>query len=269
MTAFCDSIRNSLVQYWGDITIADAVEGSCVVTVPFPTVDGRIVGVFIEPRAGDYYLVNDGGKSVNELNLQGVKITDSVDEYFTALAAHFHISYSKERETFQAGGKRNDLQKMIVSVGACSALAMTQLVGHVAVPQEPAMREQFGKALKHWARKRLKVIPDVSLKGHHSKHKFDFMATPIRSSKKPIMLSVLSPGSNSLAAAQRFGFKSVDLENTVYGKRPRVAVQDRSEIWSWEAKNIVKECADVVIEIPSGSTIDDDLIGYNLEQLVA
>ena len=269
MTAFCESIRNSLLKYWGDTTVADTVDGACVVTVPFPTVDGRIVGVFIEPRVGDYYLVNDGGKAVNELILQGVKITDSVDEYFTALAAHFNISYSKEREAFESGGKKNDLQKMIIGVGACSAFAMAQLVGHVSVPQEPATREQFGKALKHWGRKRLKVTPDVSLNGHRAKHKFDFMASPMQGNKKPIMLSVLSPGSNSLAAAQRFGFKAVDLENTIYGKRPRVAIRDRSELWSSEAKNIVNDCASVVIEIPSGGTIDDHLIGYNLEQLVA
>jgi len=92
----CQSIRDSLAAYLLESTIAEQIGDACVITLPIPTVDGRVVGVFIEPRVGDYFLVNDGGKAVNELILQGIKITDSVKEYLAALARNFDIVYTNE-----------------------------------------------------------------------------------------------------------------------------------------------------------------------------
>lgn len=265
--SLCASIKESLIAFLLEGTVSEQVGEVCAITLPMPTVDGRVVGVFIEPRLGDFFLVNDGGKAVNELILQGVKITDSVRDYFDSLAQHFRVSYTDEM--FQCAGKRSDLQQMVVSVGVCSSLAMAQLVGHISVPSEEPAREQFGRALRSWARKRFTVSSDVPVRGKHAQHKFDFVASPIRHPKNLIMLSVLSPGSNPLAAAQRFGFKATDLESTPFGQRPKVAVETRAELWSAEAKNIVKNCADLVIELPSDQRIDAHLVGEQLQPLVA
>jgi hypothetical protein len=264
----CQSLRDSLAAHLQELMVAEQIGDICVVTLPIPTVDGRVVGVFVEPRVGDYFLVNDGGKAVNELILQGVKITESVKEYLAALARNFDVSYADEM--FQAAGKQAELQRMVLSIGACSSLAMAQLIGQIASALDEPIKEKFGHALKSWARKRLKVSTDVSVKGRHAHHRFDFIASPkVGHQKKPIVMSVLSPGSNSLASAQRFGFKATDLESTAYAKWPRVAVEDHSELWSAEAKNIVRNCADVVIEIPSGTKIDTRLVGDGLRELVA
>lgn len=266
--SLCESIRDSVVRYLLETTILQSVGETCAVTLPIPTVDGRIVGVFIEPRLSDYFIVNDAGKAVNELILQGVKITDSVKDYLAAIARGFRISYTDEM--FQAAGKRDDLERMILAVGACSALAMAQLIGHITVPSEEPMREQFGRALRSWARKKFTVLSDVSVKGRHAQHRFDFVAAPLKHARKePIMLSVLSPGSNPLAAAQRFGFKATDLESTQFGKRPKVAVEDRSELWTPEAKTILRNCADLVIEVPTDYKVDAHMVGEQLQPLVA
>src|ERR1700683_2418710 len=42
-------------------TVAEQIGDTCVITLPIPTVDGRVVGVFVESRVGDYFLVSDGG----------------------------------------------------------------------------------------------------------------------------------------------------------------------------------------------------------------
>jgi hypothetical protein len=266
MSAKCQSVRDSLAAYLLGATIGDQVGDTWVVTLPIPTIDGRFVDVFIEPRLADYFLVHDGGKAANELILQGVKITDSVKDYFSEVAKRLGVSYADEM--FQSGGKQGDLSQIILAVGTCSSLAMGQLVGHVAVATEEPTRGKFEQALRHWAKKRASVTSDVAVNGRRAKHQFDFVAAPKAGRHAPIAVSVISHGGNPLGAAQRFGFKAADLDSTPYEKWPRVAIEDRSELWSPEAKNIVRSCADVVIEIPSGSRIDAHLVAENMDRLL-
>lgn len=263
----CQSVKESLLSFLSQSTAVERNDGLCIATLPIPTVDGRLVDVFIENPMGDYFAVHDGGKAVNELILHGVKITDSLKDHFDGLAKNFRISYADE--SFKIAGKLPDLQTMILSVGMCSGLAMAQLIGNVSAPTEEPIREQFGHALKSWARTKFKVSGDVSLKGRHAQHRFDFVAAPKTGRDAPIAMSVLMPGSNSLGAAERFGFKVTDLESTRYQKWRRVAVESRAEEWSSEAKSILRNCADLVIEIPTARKIDVTLVDQNLRTLVA
>jgi hypothetical protein len=82
-------------------------------------------------------------------------------------------------------------------------------------------------------------------------------------------MSVLLPGSNSLAAAERFGFKTTDLQTTQYRHWKKVAVQGRSESWSGEAKALLQRCADVVIELPDESRIDKQALKEKLDLAAA
>ena len=73
MIAFdCETARESLVAYISSATSITRTNGVCVITLPIPTVDNRLVDVFVEGTIGDYLLVHDGGKAVNEMILQGV-----------------------------------------------------------------------------------------------------------------------------------------------------------------------------------------------------
>jgi hypothetical protein len=267
MAVKCRSLRESLTEYLAQATAVQEVGDMCVATLPVPTVDGRLVDVVVESRMNDYCLVHDGGKAVNELILQGVNVTDSLTEFFKALAKRFQVSY--DDEAFNATGKIADAQAMILSVGTCSSLAMAQLIGNISAATEAPLREQFGRAVRAWAKRRYKVAEDITVPGPHFQHRFDFVAYPRKPRNRTLAMSVLLPGSNSLAAAERFGFKSTDLESTVYGKWGKIALQGRSEAWSAEAKALLRRCADVVIELPGESTVDIKDIAQKLEVAAA
>jgi hypothetical protein len=264
----CQSIKESLRAYLAGSTAVSQGPDSCIITLPIPTLDGRLVDVFIEGTVGDYMVIHDGGKAVNELILQGVELTDSIDEYMESLAKRFQLSYRDE--SFTVTTRQSQILDKILAIGMCSGLAMGQLIGNVgSLPEEP-MRRQFGKALKKWAQRRAKVTSDVVVKGRRGRHRFDFLAT-LRAAnhKTPIAVSVLTPGSNSLAAAERFGYIASDLDNTPFALLPRVAVESRSEAWSAEAKSTVRDCADLVIEIPSESSPTAPFIAEKLKVLAA
>jgi hypothetical protein len=253
--------------YIADATAVTLVGNTCVATLPIPTVDGRLVDVFVETTLGDYYVVHDAGKAINELILQGVNITDSVTQHFEALARRFKISYTDE--TFKATVRSNEVQAMILAVGMCSGLAMAQLVGHIPAATEEPIRVQFGHALRGWARKRFKVAGDVTVRGGYAQHRFDFVAYPKHAKAHTVAMSVLLPGSNSLAAAERFGFKATDLRATKYRNWKKVAVQGRSESWSGEAKALLVRCADVVIELPDETKLDRQAVKEKLDMAAA
>jgi hypothetical protein len=265
MTALkCDYVRKSLTNYLASTTAVSQIGDSCVVTLPVPTVDGRLVDVFIETTLGDYFVVHDGGKAINELILQGVSITDSVTQHFDALARRFQISYTDE--TFKTTVRSGDVQSVILAVGMCSGLAMAQLVGHIPVAVEEPIRDQFGHAVRGWARRRFKISGNVVVRGDYAQHRFDFVAYPKQSKAPTVAMSVLLPGSNSLAAAERFGFKATDLQSIKkYRGWRKVAVQGRSESWSGEAKALLQRCADVVIELRDESKLDRQTVREKLD----
>jgi hypothetical protein len=269
MTSFnCQTTRESLARYISDATVVTRIGDTCTATLPIPTIDGRLVDVFVETTLGDYFVVHDGGKAVNELILQGVKITDSTTQFFDALARRFKIAYLDE--AFKATVRSPDIQATILAVGMCSSLAMAQVVGHVQMAPEEPIRDQFEHALRGWAKNRFKVAPDVTVQGGYAQHRFDFVAYPRLTNGHAVAMSVLLPGSNSLAAAERFGFKASDLQSTEkYRDWRRVAVQGRSEDWSAEAKKLLQRCADVVIELPDESKLDRHALKEQLDLAAA
>ncbi len=267
-TLNCQSTKESLMAYLASATNVAQVGQSCVATLPIPTVDGRLVDVFVENTIGDYFVVHDGGKAVNELILQDLRITDSIAEHFESLAKRFGISFTDE--TFKGTVRAAEIQSTILAVGMCSGLAMGQLVGHVPMPLEEPVRDQFGHTLRAWAKKRFKVAGDVTIKGQYAKHRFDFVAYPKQQHAPTMAMSVLLPGSNSLAAAERFGFKTTDLRSSrKYRDWKKVAIQGRAGLWSHEARNLLERCADVVIELPDDAKLDREVVKEKLDLATA
>jgi hypothetical protein len=228
---------------------AQQVRDACVVTLPFETIDRRWVDVFIEPRAADFYLIHDGGKAVNELILQGMKITPAVEREFVLIASRFSVSYADEM--FQSGAKISRIAEQVYAVGMASALAMTHLLEHVPMVQEETVEEHVGEALRKWGRNKAKVTENVRVQGHLKQHEFDFLVSP-RHKGSPIAVSVLHPTAGPLAAAERFGFKANDLSGTNFGSWRKMAIEVKSEIWSADARRIVDASADIVVPIRSG-----------------
>lgn len=269
VTFDCLTTRDKLIDHLAKTTEVSQVGNLCVVTLPIPTIDSRLVGVFIETTITDYCVVHDGGKAVNELFLQGVKITDSITQHFDALAKRFGVSYTDE--VFKATVRLPEVEGAIFAVGMCSSLAMAQLVGHIPVPIEEPLREQFGHVVKGWARgAKFKLQDGVTVKGEYAQHRFDFVAHSSKPKGPTFAMSVLLPGSNSLAAAERFGFKTTDLNSSRrYREWHKVAVQGRAELWSSEARALLERCADLVISLPDDPKIDRQTVKEKLDEAVA
>jgi len=237
----------------------------CVATIPFPTIDNRFVDVFFEHRAADYLLIHDGGKAVNDLILQGIKITDFMHREFEMLAKRFDVAYADEM--FQTGAKLGEVANKAYAVAMCSAVAMTRLLDGSRPLEESPINAQLATVLRRWGRRKARVQERVSVKGEVKQHEFDFVLHPRGS--QPIALSILNPTAGPLSAAERFGFKSGDLKGTRYGQWKRVAVEVKAEVWSRDARMIVQRFSDAVIEAPSGQLPSFQDISATLDSLAA
>lgn len=262
MEVKCGSIKAALSEYVCSLLDVRQLEDTCVVTLPLETIDGRLVGVFIEPRAADFFLIHDGGKAVDELVLQGMKLTPAVERGLSAVAQRFGVSY--DDEAFQAGTKIANLASRAYAVGMSSATAMATLLDHVSIVEEEPIEGQIGTMLKQWGKNRAKITQNVRLIGELKQHTFDFLVSPRRRGK-PIAVSVLNPSNNPLAAAERFYFKANDLSPTAFGKWPIVAIETKSEIWSPDARRIVQKYAAGVIPIRSNEKPDYHRLSDALE----
>ena len=261
MESKCGSIKSALTAHFSSLLGVEQIEGGCVATLPIETLDGRFVGVFIEPRAADYFLIHDGGKAVDELILQGMKLTPAVERGLALIANRFSISYTDE--SFQTGAKLADLSGKVQAVGMSSAMAMATLLDHVSVIEEEPLEAKIGTMLRRWGRNRAKVTENVRLAGALKQHTFDFLVSPRRKGI-PIAVSVLNPTNGPLAAAERFYFKADDLASTPFGKWPIIAIEAKAETWSSDARKIVKKYAAGVIPIRSGEPLDFGLISEKL-----
>ncbi len=263
MTVNCQSIKQLLTEHLVAHIDVQQIRDLCVATVPFPTLDNRWVDVFIEPRNANFFLIHDGGKAVNELILQGMRVTPSVSQHFASIAAMFGVAYTDEM--FQTGAKVDGIAKQVLAIGMCSALAMTQLLEHSPADEEYSLAGDIGSYLRRWGRNRAKVQQNVTVPGDLKQHTFDYVVTP---KKGPaISLSILNPTAGALSAAERFGFKAKDLQGTDYGKWKRVAIETKSEVWSQQARRIVDRCADYVIEIPSEDHAEYEQISKALDSV--
>jgi len=261
----CHSIKRMLADYLVAQTDAQQVKDICVVTLPFQTLDDRWLDVFIEPRAQDYFLINDGGKAVNELILQGMRITEGIEGRFVRLASRFGVAYTDEM--FQTGAKLDGIPKAVSSVGMCSMLAMTELLEYAPQSEEEPIRDRVHTILHRWGRKRAKVSDNVAVAGEVKQHRFDFLV--VAPKKPPVSVSILNPTAGALSAAERFGFKIKDLAGKPSAKWRKVAIETKCEVWSSEARNIVEKCADEVITIHSTESPTIEKIGEALSRMVA
>ena len=261
-TTDCLSIEHLMKSYLSSHVGVQQFGETCVVSLPIETFDKRWVGVFVEPRAKDYFLLHDGAKAVNELILQGMKITPTIERSLSLIASRFGVVY--QDEMFQTGSKIDSLAARAYAVGTASALAMANLLEHVPVIEEEPIETKVGMLLSRWSRTRAKLTQNVTAKGEIKQHTFNFLVSP-RNGAQPIAISILHPTGGALAAAERYGFKSKDLEKTPYGKWRRIAIKDKAELWTPEANNIIRRCANSEIAFRSGDVPTLDQIDEALK----
>jgi hypothetical protein len=167
----CSIIKQALTAHLVAQLDVSPLREMCIATLPLPTLDNRWVDVFIEPRATDFYLIHDGGKAVNELVLQGGRVTAPVERDFGIIAQRFGIAFTDEM--FQTGSKIGRLAETVNAVGMCSALAMTQLLETANIEEQP-LEAQLRTPLKRWSKGRARFSEHVKVKGELKQHEFDF-----------------------------------------------------------------------------------------------
>lgn len=265
MQTICSAIKQALTDHLVSQLTVSQVRDLCIVTLPLPTLDNRWVDVFVEPRAADFFLIHDGGKAVNELILQGLKMTSGIERELTAIAERLHVAFSEEM--FQTGAKIGNLGETVSAVGMCSALAMTHLLATARAEEEP-IEGQILELLKQWGKKKsVRIQERVKVEGNLKQHQFDFTVTPRKG--PTFALSILNPTAGALSAAERFGFKAQDLDGTPAGGWRRIAVEAKSEVWSQEARKLVDRVAHSVIPVPSGSQATYGQLAEALEPIAS
>ncbi len=261
----CQSIRESILQHLGEATSVERSGELCIVTLPIRTVDNRLVDVFVESRQADFYLVHDAGKAANELILRGINITNAMNRNYSLLADRFGVKWSDEM--FQTGCKMNHISVSAFAVAMCSSMATLDLLGFVAQPEEDTPRNQFGVALRSWSKSKKAVKESVPVKGAWKQHSFDFVYYP--KAGQPIAISVVSPGGNAIASADRAAFRAKDLVGTDFEQWRKVIVQADAQAWSSPALSLLSKCSDLIIEINSGVQPTVDLIDESFKRLRA
>lgn len=252
----CSEVSEAIRAFLAKNVSAQDVPGACIVTLPVPAADGRLIDIFIESKIGSNCLIHDGGKAANEIIMSGVDLTPRIKRRFDKLARTFKVFWDSNSDMFTATCKADDLSHAVLRLAGCSALATYEIAVREAFEQEEEeapIRAQFSAALAGWAKtarwgnKRPTIREKVSVTGRHSQHEFDFLVDGKRHS--PVAVSILIPTNGSRSAAERFGFKVADTDHTEASKWKRLAVAARAEDWSDNSRGIVRACADDMIEI--------------------
>lgn len=147
-TTNCGSMKESLLAYLRSEIEVAAFRDYCVFTLPLKTVDDRLVDVIVERRTSDYFLVHDGGKSLGELFVQGITLTDSIVKRLECIAKLNGASLVKD--AFTIGCKTDKLENGIIATGLCSAMAMLELIGHKPDLQEEPIASRVSRTLRQW-----------------------------------------------------------------------------------------------------------------------
>jgi hypothetical protein len=264
----CSSIKESLIDYLRrEIEVATFAE-SCVLTLPLKTIDDRLVDVIVDRKPPDYFVVHDGGKSISELFVQGIKLTDSVLRRLENIAKINGALLIKD--AFTVGCKADKLQDSIITVALCSTLAMLELIGHKPEVEEEPIASRVNRTLRNWQPEFIKSISSrVSVKGRRFQHRFDFVVSP-RDEHRTSAVQILTHSYPGNIQSQRYAFLVLDIENTAYFQWPRCAIISKAETWSTGARKVVSELSKRVLELKTGeeSAIEEVLPSY-MDELVA
>ncbi|MGA8222524.1 MAG: hypothetical protein WB780_12790 [Candidatus Acidiferrales bacterium] len=267
-TTNCASIKDSLIEYLRREIEVVTVQDSCVMTLPLKTVDDRLVDVIVERKTPDYFLVHDGGKSLSELFVQGIKLSESVRNRLETIAKLNGALLLKD--AFTVGCKRDKLQDGIVAIGLCSTMAMLELIGHKPEFEEEPIASRVSRTLRTWRPEFIENINSkVPIKGKRFQHQFDFVVST-RDDHRTSAIKILTHSYPGKIQSERYAFLVLDIENTPYFHWPRCAIISKTEMWSTGARKVVAELSMRVLELRTGeeSAIEEVLPSY-MDELVA
>ena len=250
----CDSIRDALLEYFGDQTEVLSLRDTCVISLPIKTVDNRWIDVYIDQRMEGFYVVHDGGKTTGELISHGVKITEAKLTTLNQIAGSFGASVKDS--TFVVGCKRDKLQEAIFAIAQCASLGMLEAMKHQPVIEDEPILALAGDVISEWSDGKGKIKRRVTIQGDSASHQMDFVFFPKNNGRHyPIAVNILHPSYTPMISAQRYGFLALDIDKVpMYGDWKRLAILARRGQWTPEALAIIERHAARTIQVAAGDT---------------
>lgn len=251
-TLNCLSIKTSLIDYLQKEVEVAAFKDRCVITLPIKTLDDRYVNIFAENKFGDFFLVHDAGKTLNELFVQGISLTDTKRAHLEMMAKQFGAELTQE--VFTIGCKLEGLQDAILCISQCATLAMFELLDHRPEIEEETLSSRVSRSLKKWQPAFITGIERaISIKGTKFPHRFDFVIYPANDREhNTTAIKLLPPTYSGTVQAERYAYLVLDIEHTPYNIWPRMVVVTKVETWPLPALQMVRGLSQGILEIRSG-----------------
>jgi len=257
----CSSIKTSLIDFLRTQVEVASFTDRCVITLPIKTLDDRLVDVVVERKLSDFFVVHDAGKTLNELFVQGISITDIKKTHLEAMARQFGVELSGE--VFKIGCKIDKLQNAILAISQCSTLAMFELLSHRPEVEEEPLSSRVGRSLKKWQPSFVKSIErHVAIRGKKFPHYFDFVTfAEDEKQHHTTAVKLLPPTYSGTVQAERYAYLVLDIEETFFNAWARLAVVTKVETWPLPALEMVRGLSKEILEIRTGEedSIEDSL----------
>lgn len=250
----CSSIRHGLLSYIEAQTDVMEIRDSCVVTLPFKTIDDRWVDVYVEKRQADFYLVHDAGKTLTELLSHGLNMTESKIALLTEIAAR--LGSTIKEGSFIKGCKIDGVQEAILAIGQCASLGTLELLKHSANYEQVPLTHAVGAELNRWAEERASIVSRVNVQGASAQHTFDFVCYPLADNRQPIAVNILKPSYTPMSTARLYGFTVFDLARSKEGKWKKLAVLANANEWTEDSMELVRKHASEVVAVGSPDLSD-------------
>ncbi|MBI4166608.1 MAG: hypothetical protein HY508_12825 [Acidobacteria bacterium] len=226
--------------------------------------------IVIERKLPDYFVVHDSGKSLAELFIQGITLTESRRKHLESIAK----SYGAElvRDVFKVGCKQAGLENAILSVALCATMAMLELIGHQPEIEEEPISARIGRTLKSWQPPFIHSVDRrVLVKGNRFPHYFDFVTfASDEAAHHTAAIKVLPPSYGGQIQAERYAFLVLDIERTHYDHWSRFAIITKAETWPTSSIKMIAGLSKRTLELKTGEehVVEEVLPGY-MNEMVA
>lgn len=268
-TMNCGSLKTSLIDFLREQVEVAAFKDRCVITLPIKTVDDRFVDIVVEKKLADFFLVHDAGKTLNELFVQGVSLTDAKKAHLTGMAKRFSVELVGD--VFKVGTKLDGLQNAILAVSQCASLAMFELLSHHPDIEEEPLSSRVNRSLKKWQPHFIRSIERrVLVKGRKFPHHFDFVAFgDAEDGHRTGAIKLLPPTYSGTVQAERYAYLVLDIEETYCDSWSRLAIMTKVETWPLPAIQMVRGLSKETLEVRSGEEVQvEEMLPSRMNNLV-
>jgi len=245
----CSEIKDLVAEYLTQNLRASLStrEQGCTITLPLKSLDDRWVFVIVESKY-DYYIVHDGGKTESALFSQGIKMSDSDEQFNAAIASKYGVKI--EHGMIQKACRREGLCETILAVAESAIVMTAQLVSSQLIEKDAEeVHSRVFDTLLLWKPEDMMIEENVKIESAFLDTRVDFVARAEASARRSATIKILPP-SNPKGRAERYGFMRHEMKtNSEYKDWANLAVILGAETWSEPALRIVRRFADQTIEV--------------------